>query len=178
MSFVQFIIDTLQLLWPLSIVKEWENGALYRFGRFVRLLGPGVYATWPWFEEIQTRGVVKGIVRGSRQDITLKDGSVVTFELAARVRVRDLGLALNAIDQYEESLQEVMETIGADTMREMDPSRARPERLGRLLGSVKGRMQTEADEFGLEIDSVSFRSFVHNARVFRLLGEQTTFNTW
>lgn len=177
-NLLQPIFDFLQFLWPLHKIEQWEEGAFYRFGRFRYLVGPGIVFAFPWFEEVKARSVVEGIVRGNRQDITLRDGRVVSFAASAVVRVADLATAMNGIDQYEETMQELLESVVADKLREMPPARLVPENLGRVLGSLTKAVKQEADEMGLAVRKVRFPTFVISPKVFRVMGDTTITNSW
>lgn len=170
--------EWLQFIWPLRKVHQWERGLRYRFGRYVRNLGPGVYWATPWFGEIRAESVVPGIVQTPRIDITAQDGMLVTLQASATVRVVDLAKAVNEVDAYMETTAELITAVLAEKVAEVDAARLAPEKRSRLLSDLRRWVQAEADGFGVEVSKLRFTTFVTNPRAFRLLGDSAVVAPW
>lgn len=168
-DFLRVILDSIQFLWPFRIIKAWESGNYYVFGRYWRTLGPGCYPVVPWFTDVHEVPVVPAIVETARQDITLKDGTVLSFSASAWACVVDVNLAVNTVDDYHQTTQELIRAVLADKLAEVAAERLRPEGRGRLLSDLRRWVDEEARQFGIEISKLRFTSFVTNARTFRLL---------
>lgn len=168
-DFLRVLLEIIQFLWPGRKVMTWEEGCLYILGKYKKKLGPGTYWIIPWFMEIKEFSVVPGIVTTTRQDITLLDGSILHFAASLRVRVSDLALALNTIDSYQETTQELAMNLFADKLADMDAVRLQPENRRRLASDLRRAIANEAKEFGVEVSGVTFTTFVHKPRVIRLL---------
>lgn len=169
-DFLRVILEIIQFVWPGRKVMPWEEGCRYRAGKFRKIIGPGLYWIVPWYEEIKEYSVVPAIVTTTRQDITLKDGSVLHFAASLKVRVSDIYLAVNTIDSYQETTQELAMNLFADKLADMDPARLEPENRRRLIGVLQKAIAKEAQAFGIEVSGVTFTTFVHKPRVIRLLG--------
>lgn len=176
-DFFRLIGEWLQFIWPLRKVNQWERGLRYHNGRFKRTLEPGIYWIVPWFHEVKAESVVRGIVQTPRLDITAQDGTMVTFQASATVRVIDLHLAVNTVDAYMETTQELLAAVLADRMAKVDASRLAPEGRGRLLTDLAKWVQSECD-FGVEVSKLRFTTFVVNPRPFRLLGDAAAAAPW
>lgn len=170
--------EWLQFIWPLRKVHQWERGLRYRFGRYVRELEPGVYWATPWFAEIKAESVVPGIVQTPRIDITAQDGTMVTLQASATVRVADLATAVNKVDAYMETAAELITAVLAEKVAEVDAARLAPEKRGRLLSDLRRWVQEEAKDCGIEVSKLRFTTFVMNPRAFRLLGDNATVAPW
>lgn len=177
-DFLRLLLDSIQYLWPLRRVEQWEVGQYFIFGRAKILVGPGIWPIIPWFIEVKSRSAVFGIVRANRQDITLKDGTWLSFSASSVMRIADLNLALNSIDQYEETAQETLEAVLADKLSQVDADRLAPEKRGRLLADLTRWVAEEVAPFGIEAHKVRFVTFVHKPRIFRLLGDTQAYNSW
>jgi regulator of protease activity HflC (stomatin/prohibitin superfamily) len=177
-DFLKLFLDSIQYLWPLRRVEQWENGAYYIGGRYWKTVGPGIWPIVPWFTEVKSRSVVPGIVRANRQDIGLKDGTWLSFSASAVMRITDLAFALNSIDQYEETAQETLEAVLADKLSQVDADRLAPEKRGRLLADLTRWVNEEVSPFGIEVQKVRFVTFIHKPRIFRLLGDTQAYNSW
>lgn len=170
--------EWIAFLWPLRKVIQWDRGLLYRNGRFRRELGPGVYPILPWFHEIRMFSVVPGIVQTPRLDLTLSDGKMVTLQASATVRVVDLAKAVNTVDAYMETTQELITAVLAEKVAEVAADRLSPEKRGRLLGDLRRWVAEAAAEYGVEVSKLRFTTLVMNPRPFRLLGDTAAVAPW
>lgn len=177
-DFFRLIGEWLQFLWPLRKIRQWEQGLLYRNGRYVRTLSPGIYPILPWFHAILTDSVVPGIIQTPRIDITLLDTSMVTLQVSATVRVVDLSLAINTVEAYKETIQELITAVVAEKLAEVDAGRLAPEKRGRLLSDLRRWVGDASIVFGVEVPQLRFTTFVMNPRPYRLLQDSPTVVTW
>lgn len=177
-DFLRIVLDSIQFLWPFRLVKQWERGGYYVCGRWWRDIGPGVYPVVPWFTEVYEVGVAEAIVGTGRQDITLSDGTTCSFSAAATVRVIDVNLALNSVDTYTETMQELLAAVLADRLADVDAARLAPEKRKRLFADLERWVAAEALPYGLEVKRVRFTSFLTNVKAHRLLIDQSTASAW
>jgi regulator of protease activity HflC (stomatin/prohibitin superfamily) len=175
---VKGLMDFLGALWPWQIVQEWERGAYYVCGRYKGEVGPGAHLVLPWFMTLLTVPIQPAIVGTPRCDITLADGRSLSFQATAKVRVVDINRALNGVDQYQESTQELLQSVLAEKLAEIDPERLEASRRGRLIASLVGWVSAEAAEFGVEIEAVRFTTFVVQPRTYRLLSDDAPSIAW
>lgn len=164
-----FIRDTIQFIWPLTIVHEYEEGGVYEFGHFIRVVGPGCWPILPWFTKVMTVCKAPKPVATGRQDITLKNGHVLSFEAVATMQVMNTEKALNAIEDYHHSAGILLASILAEKLADVEPERFEPNRRGRLFSSLESTVKTEAEEYGISITRIRFTSFVLNTPTYRLL---------
>lgn len=111
-EFFQQIVAWIYELWPVRIVREWEQGVRLRSGNVTQLLtstngwfGTGIHAFWPLIGELITDETNQRVIETPWQTLTTVDGVSVSFTLAARYQIRDLSkLYINAHDP-EETIQ-------------------------------------------------------------------------
>jgi hypothetical protein len=163
------LLEIIQFLWPLRIVHAWERGGYLVCGVWKREVGPGLKAVIPWFCDVMTVSVAPSLVSCERDDITLQDGSTLTFRAMATARVFDVKLAITAVDDYRESTQELIGSFLAERLAEVDADRLGPEKRSRLFKQLQKELAAEAAEWGVEITKLRFNSFVTNVRLYRLL---------
>lgn len=168
-GFVRLAIDIVQFLWPFRLVHQWEMGGYYFRGRFWKVVGPGVYPVIPWFMDVKTVSVVSEPIRTSRQDITLKSGSIVSFTAMAMIRVVDFNLAINTVYDHEHTAIELLEATFAERMASVDADRVSPEKRGRLLADLSRWYQEKVRKYGVEVEEVNFTNFIQDLRTYRLL---------
>lgn len=177
-EFLRLLLDAVAYIWPLRMVKQWQRGGYYWFGRYRREVGPGVWPVVPWFGEVHEVDVCEAIVGTSRQDITMKDGTLLSFAASATVRVVNVRLALNAVDQFRETAQEAVAAVLAERLAQVDPERLEPDRRGRLFTTLRDAVADELAPYGIEVTKLRFTSFIVNARAHRLIVDQTQSVGW
>jgi regulator of protease activity HflC (stomatin/prohibitin superfamily) len=177
-DFLRTILESIQFLWPFRLVEQWERGGYYVCGRWWREVGPGLKFVVPWFTHVETVSIVPAMVGTGRQDITLSDGSTLSFSAMATVRVTDVNLAINSVDQYRETVQELVGALLAEKLAEVDAERLSPGKRNRLFSDLLRWLQAEAAVFGVEISKVRFTSFVLNVPTYRLLTEGGSIASW
>lgn len=175
---VRLVIEIVQLLWPFRLVHQWERAGFYVFGRWWREVGPGVFPVVPWFMDVRTVSVAGARVGTGRQDLTLLDGSTLSFSATVWAQVTNAYLAINSVDEYQSTTQETLASVLADVLAELDPDRLRPRRRGALFKELSQAVATECAKFGVETSSLMFPSFVLGAKVHRLLIDQTAAAPW
>lgn len=171
MSWVDSLLAVIRFLWPFRIVHQWERGGYLVCGKWWREVGPGLKVVVPWFCDVMTAATVPALVGCGREDITVQDGSTLSFAAMATARVVDVKLALTAVDNYHESTQELIGSFLAEQLAEADAARLAPEKRKALFRTLQNKLAAEAAEWGVEITKLRFNSFVTNVRTFRLLTE-------
>lgn len=175
---VKLIIDALQFAWPFRRVLQWERGGYLVCGRWWKEVGPGVYLVVPWFMDVTEISVAEAICGTARQDITLSDGSMLSFSATCTARVVDVKLAICSVDEYQTTTQELLASVLADKLAEVDAARLAHDKRGRLFADLKRWVAEEARGYGVEVSKVRFTSFVTNVKTHRLLIDQASPPVW
>jgi regulator of protease activity HflC (stomatin/prohibitin superfamily) len=131
----------------------------------------------PWFTDIHEVSVVPAIVQTPRTDITLADGTPVSFSASAWVQVTDVNLAVNSVDNFQQSTVELITAVCAERLAQIDADRLAPEKRTRFLSDLKRWCNEEANPFGIEVQKLRFASFVMKVKTIRLLGGGETIHS-
>lgn len=177
-DFLKILLDSISYLWPFRRVDQWEVGGYYIFGRWYREVGPGIWPIIPWFTHVTTCSTAEAIVGTGRQDITLQDKSMLSFAATATVRVIDSYAALNLVDQYHQTMQELLSSVLAERLASVEASRFEPEKRARLAADLTRWVQEEARQYGIEVKKVRFTSFLTNVKSHRLIIDQQQIDSW
>lgn len=175
---LRIVLDSIEFLWPFRQVQPWERALYVVCNRWTWEIGPGVYLMCPWFVDVKPFSVATAIVGTPRLDVTMKDGTTLTFSATACARVVDGRLALYTAEEFKENAQELLASVLAEKIAEADPERFVPEKRGRLFTSLLGQLQREGLEFGVEFTKLRFTNFVHNVRTYRLLQDTYPAASW
>jgi regulator of protease activity HflC (stomatin/prohibitin superfamily) len=168
-EFLQALLNFIREFWPVAIVKHWQNACWYRWGRFQGVRGPGPYFVIPFIDEMLPVNMVPAIIFTGRQDITLDDGSLLSWQAAATLQVVDPARATNGVDNYMETGREALSAVLADRLAHVDADRLTPEKRGRLVGDLTRWVNEEVAPYGLSAERIRFVTFVRNAKTLRLM---------
>lgn len=171
-DFFRLFLDTLQFIWPMRRVEQWEGGVRFWCGRFVRVVGPGVYGVLPWWGEVTTVSMAESIVGTGRQDITTRDGSLLSFAATCPMKVVNPYKALVNVDGYQETAQEALMSVLSAALVKEETAELSPRARAGLMKRLSNEVRAKVSEYGIESGEVSFVSFVTNMKAHRLLIDQ------
>lgn len=177
-DFLRVLLDSIHFLWPFRIVQHWERAGYYIFGRWWREVGPGLYVVVPFFTDLIAVNCATKPRTTGREDITLKNGAVLSFAATATVRVVDVYKALNNVDDYHQSTEELVGSFLAEQLADVDPERLEPSKRKALFRKLQNDVAGEAAEYGVEVTKLRFTSFVTNLKTVRLLMDQGHKDLW
>lgn len=164
-----FLKDTIEFIWPFRIVHEWEAAGYYICGHWMWECKPGLKIVVPWFFDVKSITLAPHPVVGDKQDITLADGTLLTFKPSATVRVVDVYAVLNEIEDYHHSSTLLLAGVLAEQLAQCTAADfemgARPKIMKRLTRALRRAMQP----YGVEMTELAFSTFVLNLKTYRLL---------
>lgn len=163
------LIQIFQFVWPFRPVEHWERGVVYLFGKYWRMVGPGRWPVVPFFMDVRAVSVVPAILATPLLTITLKDGRTLTFSAAATVYVEDPAQALNAIDDFQTTTQELLGARIAEKLAEVDAARLDTGARKRLLSDLTRWLDEETILYGVRVTTLRFTNFAVNLKSYRLL---------
>lgn len=173
-DFLRVVLDSISYLWPFRFVHQYEAGGYYVLGKMHWRVRPGwLYPIVPWFCDVKTLTVVSHRVTGGRQDITMLDGTMLTFEARAAVNVFDVDKALNDVDDMHHAVQLDMGSVLAEKLATEDPDRLRPRRRGTLFKELTAAVSAATEPYGVRVEDVGFVSFVLRVRAYRHFIDQS-----
>lgn len=176
---LRLLIDCFGYIWPFRLVHTWEGGGFYVFGRWWKEVGPGIYFIIPFFSDVKTISIASAIVGTGRQDITLLDGTTLSFSATVWAKIVDVYKAFNLVDEPTSTTQELLASLLADTLAETPIERLGSKRKStNLFKELEGKLKEEALEFGVEIRELRFTSFILSVKTHRLLIDQTPVASW
>lgn len=175
---VRLVIEIVQLLWPFRMVRPWERAGYMICGYWWKEVGHGVYPVIPWFFDVHTVSVAEAICGTQRLDVTLSNGSTLSFQATCTARVTDVRKAVCSVDDFATTTQELLASVLADKLADVDAERLAPNKRGRLFSDLKRWVAEEAALYGVEVSRVRFTSFILTTRTYRLLVDQSTAAVW
>lgn len=168
------LLELLKDLWPFRPVQAWERGFYTILSKPRRNVGPGIWPVIPLFTDVKCESIAPAIVRTPLLWLTLTDGTTLSLAVAARMQVRDVRAAICDVDDYRETVQELLTALTASRIQEADPKRLDPEKRGRFLSGLVRSVNAETSRFGVETTEVWFTSYAVGVRTYRLVTDKAT----
>ena len=163
MSLWSLITDLLTQIPPVSLVFPNEGGVFLRGGKLRRVVGPGFYWKIPWYDRIMKVRVVDQVINLATQTVECADGVIRSFGLTIRYEISYPDRAILNVLDYDDGLQNLaMSTLASFV------SRSSALGYDAICGEILEVLQTETEEWGLEVNDVGLTDLCRN-RVIRLL---------
>lgn len=169
MTWLELLAQYVRQLWPFWIVKSFEQGVRFRFGRDVAQLGPGVYFAWWWFEEIETVIVVPRVINLPSQSITTSDRVAVTFSANIEFAIDNARDYYCKVTDFDHSLRNAAMGHLARKIRDWTVVEL-AEHQNELERSLERTLTTYVREWGVTIRDVRLTDLVPTAG-YRLFGD-------
>ena len=174
-EFLQHVIEWIYELWPIRIIRTWEQGVRIKNGTPTQLLtsmngwfGTGIHAFWPIIGEIQSEEVNSRVIETSWQTLSTKDGHAISFSLAARFKIRDLMKMYVAIYDSDETIQNQLSAAASTVVGLLDLD----ELNDNFPSSVAVEARKRLSEWGVTLYEVSMFNCVE-AQSLRLMNDTT-----
>lgn len=162
---IDFILSSLKFFQFLEVVNAYQQGVVLRFGRFHRVLMPGIHWVWPFYlEHVMTDTVVKAVRQLGARSLTTKDGvnvvvgSVITFETS------DIRKLLLEVDNAEAALSDAALGI---VSREVFSANFADLITEEFADRVTKAVRRKAWQYGIEVNQIQLCD-VSRARSIRL----------
>jgi regulator of protease activity HflC (stomatin/prohibitin superfamily) len=173
---IQLLLNCANQLSPLRLVWHWQAGLYYFVGRYQWTTGPGLKLVIPGLSDVKTISLAAHPHTTPLQTITLKDGKTLTYSASVAVVVHDPEKAYHRLDNFEDSIVEIIARILSENLANADPDRLDPKfgKRGRLLEEQRELLNKSCDEFGITITQLGLNNCVLGVKTLRLLMDRST----
>lgn len=166
------ILDIIVKIWadilPFEVVKVYEAGAVLRFGKFHRKVGPGLAWKIPFAEDIITANTVLTTLRLIPQTLTTADNHSVVIGAIIKYKIADVEAYVTQIWDQNDVLADV--TMGAigDVVSKSNWADMLRDRL-----DVIDVVRRQVNQYGFRIHNITFTDF-GRVRSLRLIQQPVT----
>lgn len=152
------------------VVYEWEQGLIYKNGKFDRLVPPGRYWILRSATMVRKLDMRPRFVSIPGQEVLSSDGATLRVTLAARYEIVDPAQAANKVENYAEALYlhlqlGLREIIGNKKIDEVLATR------GQLGDTLMDMTRAAIDDLGLRLLSVNVKDITFPASLQRLFAQ-------
>jgi regulator of protease activity HflC (stomatin/prohibitin superfamily) len=152
-----------------TTVFEYERGLLYRRGKFVGLMDPGVHWVSRRYGRITRVDMRASYVIVPGQELLSLDGVGVKVSLAANIQMVDPNVAVNKVQDYRAALYAVLQLACRDLISAMkveDLLTSRPQ----LGTSLMAKSEAPIAELGVKLISAEVRDLMLPGDLKRIFG--------
>lgn len=149
---LDFLIAFLDQILPFKVVNQTDKGVLLRFGKFIKVLEPGIHPKIPFADEIIPHSVLWTTQSLPAQSLTTKDGKDVVVKAVIKYKVVNVETFLlevwDAIDAISDMTQGIIfDTIKEKTWEELQITDLKKE--------ITRKARSEAKRWGIEVETVT-----------------------
>ena len=169
-ALVQNLLAILNYCSPIRVIRVYERGVVFRWGRLRPTLDPGFHWIVPFrIDQVEIVTVIPEARNLLTQSVTTQDGVAVTFSVNVVFAIADAALMYTEVHDFHSMLDAVAMTHLAARIRAqewVDLLKNQPE----LERSLRGTLTTRVKDWGAQIVSVGITDLVR-AKPLRLFGD-------
>ena len=171
-TIVIVLLAVLTLYLGVKTVPQGYNWTVERFGRYTRLLGPGLNLILPFIDQIGRKlNVMEQVIDIPRQDVISKDNATVTVDGVAFFQVVDAAKASYEVAQLDVAIIKLTMTNIRSVMGSMDLDQMlshRDEINERLLRVVDAAVSP----WGVKVNRIEIKDIVPPGDLVQAMGRQ------
>ena len=167
MAVIFFIFLTMTI----AINRQWEEAIILRFGRYKRLVGPGLFFKWPLVERFLRQDLRIQTLDVSRQEVMTKDNISLVADAVVFMKVVNTAYSLINIQNLSLSVISYAQTTMRDVIGnvELDDLLARRDEIANRIKEIVDR---ETEEWGVDILSVNLQNIELPEDMKRVIARQ------
>lgn len=165
------ILALVFLVSAIKILREYERGVIYTFGRFTSVKGPGIIIVVPFVQAI-VRVDLRTLVHDvPSQDVISKDNVSVKVNAVIYYRVVDPNLAINQVENFIVATSQLAQTTLRSVLgkHELDDMLSERDKLNRDIQEILD-LQTEA--WGIKVANVEIKHVDLDQSMIRAIAKQ------
>lgn len=167
---IELILHFINEILPFKIIDQWEKGVHLRFGKFKRIVDPGLRWKFPFFEHIITTPVITQTVNLTSQTVTSNDKRTIVLNSIVRYHIVDVEKFLLGVMHANDALIDTTQGIIRDIIE-----RTNWGDLYELSNIVTPKVNEYVEKWGIKVELVSFPT-LGEIRTLRLIIDDSTKN--
>jgi regulator of protease activity HflC (stomatin/prohibitin superfamily) len=155
----------------LKIAAQWERALVFRFGKYVRTAGPGIYFLTPLVEQskhVDTRIITLDI---PRQEAITRDNVPVAIDAVLFMKVTKPDQAVINVQDYFLAITQFARSALRDVIggRTLDDLLAEREAIGAQIAHITDK---ETEHWGLAVDGIRIQDIILPEDLKRVMSRQ------
>ena len=164
---VELLTNWWMELKPIVIIRDYEEAVLLRFGKFKKLLKPGIHLKIPMFDEVIDQHVVVTTLSLDAQSLYTKDKQNIVVKGLVKYRIADVKIFLLEVYDAQDALSDMSSSIIKNVIMSMTLDECTDSELDNTLTK---KVRVEARKWGVEVQQVTLTD-IAPIRSIRLIND-------
>ncbi|SDJ21542.1 Regulator of protease activity HflC, stomatin/prohibitin superfamily [Halovenus aranensis] len=156
-----------------TIVEAYDKEALTIFGKFQRLLDPGIHFVAPFVNRTYRFDMRTQTLDVPHQEAITRDNSPVTADAVVYIKVMDAEKAFLEVDDYKRAVSNLAQTTLRAVLGDMELDDTLSKRQ-QINSKIRTELDEPTDEWGIRVESVEVREVNPSKDVQQAMEEQTS----
>jgi regulator of protease activity HflC (stomatin/prohibitin superfamily) len=171
-TFMAQVLQNLMVLLPFVIVRSYQMGVRWSFGKNPHALPPGFHWKFWVYHQVEISDVTDEFIELPIQSVITKDNKLICFSANIGYRIADVVKHWQNVQDFVASTHGAAMTHLAKRVRESSLADLEsPDGMKKLEDSLKNTLTTKFKEWGTEVFSVGFTNFAEVSRQYRFFGD-------
>jgi len=151
------VIFLMLLPGTIAINQQWQEAIILRFGKFKRLVGPGMFFKWPLIERFLRQDIRIQTLDVMKQEVMTKDNISLMADAVVFMKVTSTPKSLMNIVNVKLSVMQYSQTTMRDVIGnvELDDLLARRDDVAERIKTI---VDKETETWGVDIQSVNLQN--------------------
>ncbi len=165
------VIFIILLPMTISVNKQWQEAIVLRFGKFTRLVGPGIFFKWPGAEKFLRQDVRIQNLDVMKQELMTRDNISLMVDAVVFMKVVNVPKSLINIQDVRTSTVQYAQTTMRDVIGnvELDDLLAKRDQ---IADRIKLIVDKETEDWGVDIISVNLQNIELPTDMKRVIARQ------
>jgi regulator of protease activity HflC (stomatin/prohibitin superfamily) len=149
------------------IIREYQNGLTLRFGKFYRVLTPGLWFKIPFIDEVSEHFIATTTISLPAQSLSTQDGKSIVIEAVVKYNIEDIKKYVLEIYDAADAIKDItMSTIKKIVM----PKAWEELKKFDVDNEITKKVRAEVKKYGIYIHEITLTS-MDTIRSYRLINE-------
>ena len=155
----------------IRIIKEYERGVIYTFGKYSGSKGSGIRLVFPIIQQMVRVDVRIRTEDIPSQDVISRDNVSVRVNAVVYYRVTDPGYAINRVEDFIQATSQLAQTTLRSVLgkHELDDMLSKREQLNK---DVQDILDTQTDGWGIKVTNVEIKHVDLDPTMVRAIAKQ------
>jgi len=168
---VVIVIALLLIFNSLKVLKEYERGVIFTFGRFSGVKGPGIFLVFPVMQQMVKVDLRTVVMDVPPQDVISRDNVSVKVNAVVYFRVVDPQKAIIQVVDFLAATSQLGQTTLRAVLGKHDLDTLLSER-ERLNLDIQQTLDTATDAWGIKVSIVEIKHVDLNESMVRAIARQ------
>ncbi|MBW3022385.1 slipin family protein [Candidatus Woesearchaeota archaeon] len=165
------IILILYLLAGLKVVKEYERGVRFTFGKYKGIILPGLRFVWPIIQSWNRVDMRVKAVDVPDQDAITKDNVSIKVNAVLYYKVSDADKAIIKVEHFNYAVSQLAQTTMRDVVGEVTLDELLSKR-DQVSTRIREIVDKATDPWGIKVDSVELKHVELPEDLKRVIGKE------